>query len=322
MIPPTEPSPDPLTAWRTLEARQVSPHTKRAYQRVWVWLRAKALTEGKAMERLDEESAARWWQELATGKKPSTQVQLKAAINFWYQANRLVNPFAGNRPARFSICDVAVRYLQPGDVGKVLQALERAGERSFAAAQTYVVAYLLFVTASRFAEVTSTRLGDLVQQGGGRVVAWRTRLKGGRAAEKQLPARAGELLAGFLKLRAAVVARTALRNKFGVDRLRGDHVFSSLRGGALPNETFNRHLREACRAAGVEVISAHGLRHSAATIALRHEKRSLREVQELLGHQSIQTTVRYTHLGDEVKLEIASGLEKWAQAHAPGRESG
>ena len=180
------------------------------------------------------------------------------------------------------------------------------------------MAYILFVTASRYAEVTSVRLGDLVPHGS-RVGAWKTRLKGGRSAEKQLPVRAGELLTGFLKLRAAVVAGTALRNKFGIDRLRGDHVFSSLRGGALPNETFNRHLRSACRAAGVEIISAHGLRHSAATIALRHEKRSLREVQELLGHQSIQTTVRYTHLGDGVALEIASGLEKWT-GPAPAAE--
>lgn len=302
-----------------MEGRQVSPHTERAYKRVWAWLRARAVAENRDLRNLDEETARLWWMELAAGKKPSTQVQIKAAINFWYAAERAPNPFADIRPAKFDITQVPVRYLQPHEVGKVLNALEEAARKSFGAAQAYCVAYLLFITASRFVEVTSMRMGDLIRNGD-RIVAWKTRLKGGRAAEKLLPERAGEVLGRFLRLREAVIARAVLKNKFGVERLRGDYVFVNLRGGPLPNETFNRHLREACKTAGVQVISAHGLRHSAATIALRHEKRSLREVQELLGHKSIQTTVRYTHVGDEVQREIGASLEKWLTGLGSGPE--
>jgi site-specific recombinase XerD len=55
----------------------------------------------------------------------------------------------------------------------------------------------------------------------------------------------------------------------------------------------------ACRALGVGEITAHGLRHSAATILLNHVGKDLRESQEFLRHKSIRTTVRYTHVGYE-----------------------
>jgi site-specific recombinase XerD len=40
-------------------------------------------------------------------------------------------------------------------------------------------------------------------------------------------------------------------------------------------------------------ITAHGLRHSAATILLDYAGKDLREIQELLRHKNIRATVRY-----------------------------
>ena len=44
-------------------------------------------------------------------------------------------------------------------------------------------------------------------------------------------------------------------------------------------------------------ISAHSLRHTAGTLALRAGA-ELRQVQDLLGHADPRTTALYTHVGD------------------------
>lgn len=46
-------------------------------------------------------------------------------------------------------------------------------------------------------------------------------------------------------------------------------------------------------------ISAHKLRHTAATLMYRHGKVDIRSLQTILGHQSISTTEIYTHVNDD-----------------------
>jgi site-specific recombinase XerD len=81
-------------------------------------------------------------------------------------------------------------------------------------------------------------------------------------------------------------------------------------GGAVLEPGFNLRLRAACRALGVGEITAHGLRHSAATILLNQVGKELREIQELLRHRNIRTTVRYTHVGYEQTRQTAEALSK------------
>ena len=69
-------------------------------------------------------------------------------------------------------------------------------------------------------------------------------------------------------------------------------------------------LREAARRAGIEKkISPHTFRHSFATHLLEGGA-SIRQVQELLGHESILTTEIYTHLDD-------SHLRQTVEEHLP-----
>jgi integrase len=90
-------------------------------------------------------------------------------------------------------------------------------------------------------------------------------------------------------------------------------VFLSSQGKHLRRSNFNRRVwQPATRAAGIEGLRVHDLRHTAGTLATAAGG-SLREVMDRLGHSTTVAAVRYQHVMAERDAAIARELNRLIQ---------
>lgn len=95
-------------------------------------------------------------------------------------------------------------------------------------------------------------------------------------------------------------------------------VFHKPGGRHLSREMMDNALPRACRRVGIRPVGWHLLRHTFAS-HLATEGVSLRVIQELLGHASITTTMRYAHLAPSALREAVDVLERCQQQRTPNR---
>jgi len=147
------------------------------------------------------------------------------------------------------------------------------------------VVLLLAHTGLRASELCALRLDDVIlSERRGKIIV---RGKGEKIREVPLNAEAREALRLWLSARPAVP---------------DDAIFVGRRGKLTPSGVW-RIIRECARRAGVEA-HPHTLRHTFATRLLREAGADLVTVAEILGHESLNTTARYTR-PSEADLEAA-----------------
>jgi integrase/recombinase XerC len=157
---------------------------------------------------------------------------------------------------------------------------------------------LLYASGLRVSELTGLNLVDMEQNG--RVL----RVRGKGSKERIVPygAKAQEALEKYWPVRERLLEQT-----YGTSGKRGPHmeaVFLNYLGRRLTQRSVGRIVKKYVRIANVNWdLHPHSLRHAFATHLLA-DGADLRAIQELLGHQSLSTTQKYTHASIRQLMEI------------------
>ena len=80
-------------------------------------------------------------------------------------------------------------------------------------------------------------------------------------------------------------------------------LFQTITGRAMDRQRLCKMVGQYAKRAGIEGVTTHTLRHACATHLL-DQGADLRLIQEVLGHASIASTQRYTHLSSNKMQEM------------------
>ncbi len=161
---------------------------------------------------------------------------------------------------------------------------------------------LLYSSGLRVEEVTKLDVEDVDLPAGFVQVEGKGRKE--RTVPLGEPAR--EAIAGYMRERAAVLSELGVRSRA---------MFLNRFGKRLSVRGIQRLVRKYHLLAGLMHVSPHTLRHSFATHLLEAGA-DLRSIQELLGHESVRTTQRYTHVTTKHLREV------YEKAHPRGKSEG
>ncbi len=251
--------------------------------------------QGITPEHLEE-----WAEELKEAKYASTSIRrkfasLKVFFNYWVRKRLLDRSPAWNLRLDLAPQRVLTKALTQSEMEKILrQAREEhrqakgRGEgtpEEYLALRNLTIVEVLYATAVRVGELVGLKLSDFREEESAFVING----KGGRQRLAFLPDQESlDLCRSYL----------AQREKLGAASPPAS-LFADGRGRRINTQTVSRLISIFAKTGGVgKPVTPHMIRHTAATLLLRNGA-DLRVVQEYLGHSSITTTQRYTHVSKE-----------------------
>jgi integrase/recombinase XerD len=242
-------------------------------------LRLESLTAGDVTRFVREQCGSR-----STGSATLLITGLRSLLRYLHLAGFTSVPLADAVPKVASASPLP-GAIGPGQATLLLRSCDRG---TAVGLRDYAVLVLLARLGLRAGEVTALELGDIDWRRGEITI----RGKGSRRDQLPLPADAGQAIASWLRS--------------GRPGCPGRHVFTTLLAprGPLNRKAVLAIVKRAARRAGVAAVSAHRLRHTAATELLRAGA-SLPEVGQVLRHASMRTTARYARVDHAALAAVA-----------------
>ncbi len=278
-----------------LEAeRGASPNTVRAYGADLRQLRAfvAGLADGPpALEEIDHRTIRAFLASLGGSLAPSTAARklssIRAMFDFWVRVGELrANP--ARRVRMPKVPRDLPTFLTRDEAATLLRPAVDGGDEALARRDAAILE-LLYGSGLRVAELVGLDVADV--RGGPEML----RVLGKGDKQREVP--------------VGPPARVAVERYLEVrHRLRPaedeEGLFLNARGTRLSDRSVRRVVKRAGIVARLlQDLHPHALRHSFATHLLEGGA-DLRAIQEMLGHASLATTQRYTHLTVEQLMEI------------------
>lgn len=284
--------------------RQYSKHTLRAYERdlgaFRLFLEEQQIWSPKQVKRphirgflavlYDKDNKASTVNRKLSAVRSFFRYLLRQEVITQNPLDLITNPKQASTLPRFLSVEEVQRLLEAPNGREPLGARDRA------------ILELFYATGMRVSELVALNLNSFQHEGFVRVF-------GKRRKERILPVGgpATKALQQYLLLRAQLLNNA--RNT-PIDR---EALFLNYRGGRLTSRSVRRVVdRYVLETAARCRISPHGLRHSFATHLLEAGA-DLRGIQELLGHESLSTTQRYTHLNIKGLIDVYKDAHPRAQ---------
>jgi integrase/recombinase XerC len=286
---------------KALLRKGASPHTVRNYLRDASAFARYLEGNGQTLRTATSTAVRGWLGVLAVDHAPRSRARALASVKAFYRHLVRTGQMAQSPAAAMRGPKLPVTLPKFLPVDEAFALVERPGEATLLALRDHALLEVLYGAGLRVSEACGLSLEDVDLPG--RVL----RVLGKGRKERLCPLHPGaaEALGRWLARRGELLAK----------RRRGQDaraVFLNFRGGRLTPRSVGRHLDTYARAAGLlRHVSPHALRHSYATHLLAGGA-DVRSIQELLGHASLSTTQRYTHVG----VELLQAVYDKAHPHA------
>jgi integrase/recombinase XerC len=269
--------------------RNVSPHTLAAYHNDLAQLltfAAHEKGEGVSARDVDHLLLRRYLAGLSKDIKKSSIGRKLAAIRSFFRFLMRRGLLAKNPAELIATPKKEKRLPFHLDIDQATALMEAPDDEHAYALRDRAILELLYSSGLRVSELTGLNIGELD------LVAGMVRVTGKGGKERIVPVggRAQEALQQYLDQRSDYTAR--------------DAFFLNTRGGRINRRSVARVVdAHVMKIAAFKRISPHTLRHTFATHMLEGGA-DLRAIQELLGHASLSTTQKYTHVSIDRLMEV------------------
>ena len=197
------------------------------------------------------------------------------------------------------------RALTPEEVNRIISAIEKPddmfSEDYIVYLRDLLVIQMLCTTGMRREELADARIGDIMPNGGKHVI--RIIGKGDKFRFAVLPDVVMNNIEEYMELRGITI-------KDKTCPIITSHSSRVESGTPVDAVTIYRIVKKYAKKSGVSVdgdIAPHNLRHTFATISLSMGA-DIADVQDMMGHSSINTTRRYDHINRTIQHSTSERL--------------